>query len=105
MDWNVILTFALSSAGITLLTLLYKIAYKSGRQDCRIDYMEKRQFDNETKSIKSSNEQDDKLDKLLQGQSKLQAKLDGISNTVERHEQKLNELEKMLPKRANDTAK
>lgn len=67
--------------------------------------MEKRQFDNETKSIKSSNEQDDKLDKLLQGQSKLQAKLDGISNTVERHEQKLNELEKMLPKRANDTAK
>ena len=36
-----ILTFALSSAGITLLTLLYKMAYKSGKQDNRIDYMEK----------------------------------------------------------------
>ena len=103
MDWNIIITFILSSAGITLLSLLYKVAYKSGRQDQKIEYIDERMRTNEVKSISSTKEnssditrQEILLNKLLDGQSSMQSSLNDIKTKLDEHEILLNKHDKIL---------
>ena len=103
MDWNIVITFVLSSAGITLLTLLYRVAYKSGRQDQKIEYIDERMRTNEVKSISSTKEnssditrQEILLNKLLDGQSSMQSSLNDIKTKLDEHEILLNKHDKIL---------
>ena len=91
-----ILTFALSSAGITLLTLLYKMAYKSGKQDNRIDYMEKRLMDNAGKSIKSTNSLEENVMKILGKVDSMDNRLQNIEDKIREHDSRLGKIEEKV---------
>lgn len=83
---------------ITLGTILYNFSYKNGRQDCRLDYLEKRVFTNEEKSISSTNNANSdisNLEKLIINlDSKLSSKIDNLSTQIENIDKRVTKLEK-----------
>ena len=98
MDWNVIIPFIGFGGIITLGTILYKFSYKNGRQDCRLDYLEKRVFANEEKSISSTNNTNsditDLKDMIAKGFNETRLDIKSLKDDIKSLDGRVTKLEK-----------
>lgn len=93
MEWNTIIPFIGFGGIITVATILYKFSYKNGRQDCRLDILEKRVFTNEEKSITSTNNANSDISNLEKIMMGVDSKIDTLSAKIENLDKRVTSLE------------